>query len=451
MERITVDLSHVIRTGARDGVGINLNYLVDSDKNRPDAPPIAQVLGGMGMKRLRYPGGEKSDTHFWKLAGERVEQLNYNPDYRKLKLEDGLELLEFDKYVELCRECGAQPFVVTAYDNPLKYETKYNMKVTLEDCIENAVAWLTYANLTKRYGITYWEIGNENWHPESGMHPSRAGDDIRAIAEAMKAVDPSIKIGVSGMDHAGWWPVFLPKVSDVIDFLTVSEYACLNWGGYDHYVRHPEVNLLVQATEALRAIKDYADPASKDRLTVVITECNSKDFCRVPGGAWDSSNSLGHALVTFELFGQALLQPKIEFTMLWNTRWIKPEEPSIWDALNPANGLNPSGRAPAIWGQFLHDHMVASSSTAYIRSFASYDPRTGGMSVFLINKSYEEQPIELRIEGVEQPSAPSAVWRLEGTGPDDTAPIWYRAAEMTDVTAAVTLPPVSISVITAQS
>jgi len=447
---IRIDANRIIRENAGQFAGINLNYLVDDDRNRESgAVPLEAALRDMGMKWLRYPGGEKSDTHFWRLRGEDTGQLSFNPDYRKLAEEQGKELLRFDDYVALCRSVGATPYVVTAYDNPLKYKTRYELDISLDDCIRNAVEWLTYANVTRGYGITYWEIGNENWHPESGMHPSRAADDILAIARAMKKVDPSIKLGVSGMDHADWWPVLLPKVCDEIDFLSVSEYACLNWGGYDHYVKHERVNLIVQAREAIRVIEAHASEEAKKRLQVVIAECNSKDFCGVPGGAWGSENNLGHAVVTFELIGQALLQPRIATAMLWNTRWIMPEEITIWDALDERNGLRPSGMAPAVWGRFLEGSVVEAYAPAPLVAFATYQPEEGTSTVFVINKDYREHEAEIAFEGAAPAGGRNEIWRLCGDGPDDLNPQWSRDEDEDSGTdkRSVVLKPVSVTVI----
>ena len=95
-----------------------------------------------------------------------------------------------------------------------------------------AADWVRYANVTHHYGIKYWEIGNEiygngtyggNWEPDqhcaTGSNPTNCGpavyaQNVKAYISAMKAVDPSIVVGVvltapgqlAGRHHLGRQP-----------------------------------------------------------------------------------------------------------------------------------------------------------------------------------------------------------------------------------------------------
>jgi hypothetical protein len=67
----------------------------------------------------------------------------------------------------------------------------------------NGASLVRYANRTKDYGIKYWEIGNEVFSPNSEAdfhdHPNTGESYVRyepAFYKAMKAEDPTIKIGV---------------------------------------------------------------------------------------------------------------------------------------------------------------------------------------------------------------------------------------------------------------
>src|SRR5436190_1896173 len=79
----------------------------------------------------------------------------------------------------------------------------------------NDAAWVRYANVTKGYGAKYWEIGNEiygNGHYgadwEADSHPAKTpveyANNVVAYADAMKAVDPSVKIGAVLTTPANW-------------------------------------------------------------------------------------------------------------------------------------------------------------------------------------------------------------------------------------------------------
>jgi alpha-N-arabinofuranosidase len=61
---------------------------------------------------------------------------------------------------------------------------------------------VTYSNVTKGYGFKYWEIGNEcygTWEDDNNS-PAHNGVEYATRAaqyiQAMKAADPTIKIGV---------------------------------------------------------------------------------------------------------------------------------------------------------------------------------------------------------------------------------------------------------------
>jgi alpha-L-arabinofuranosidase len=49
-------------------LGINTDFFVDDDANRPSSRKLDEALAEMGVKYLRYPGGEKSDGYLWSVA-----------------------------------------------------------------------------------------------------------------------------------------------------------------------------------------------------------------------------------------------------------------------------------------------------------------------------------------------------------------------------------------------
>ena len=92
--------------------------------------------------------------------------------------------------------------------------------------METAVEWVRYANVTKKYAVKYWEIGNESYHSGSynGIAPdaSTYANDLADFARAMKAVDPTIRIGANG--NGGWWSTLQSVAGAEIDFLAAHSY-----------------------------------------------------------------------------------------------------------------------------------------------------------------------------------------------------------------------------------
>ncbi|MGE5527817.1 MAG: hypothetical protein ACM3X6_01565, partial [Patescibacteria group bacterium] len=120
-----------------------------------------------------------------------------------------------------------------------------------------------------------------------------------------------------------------------------------------------------------------------------------------------------------------------------------------WDALDTNNQLTPTGRALAIWGQFRLARMVAAQSgDPLVRAFASHDPATGALHVFLINKAGAKRQVAVDVKNCALKKT-GALWRLAGEGHADLFPVWARTGK---VTAAknqftLTLAPVSLTVV----
>ena len=114
--------------------------------------------------------------------------------------------MDFDEYIAHCRAVHAEPYVVVGYT------TEKQAGRTEAQWIESAAAWVRYANVKKKYGVRYWEVGNENWNNGKGTPQEMAGI-VSRFSRAMKAVDPTIKIGASGNGNEHWWAAFLPTAA----------------------------------------------------------------------------------------------------------------------------------------------------------------------------------------------------------------------------------------------
>ena len=263
-EEVVVYADRVVRRGADRFFGINLNYIRDRDSNRPTARSLDDALREAGVRFLRYPGGEKSNFYLWS------EPPYEKPHPSSLGSYAGPagDRMDFDEYMTHVRKIGAEPYVVVGCT------THARSGRTKAQWLESAVAWVRYSNVVKKYGVRYWEIGNENWHNDA-FKPTEMAEIVKEFSVAMKAVDPEIRIGASG-DNDAWWSRFLPPAAPYLDFLTVSQYTGWEWGGYDRFLHGPE--LIETAKGALRAIDRYTAPFDRTRLHVIVAETNAKDY-----------------------------------------------------------------------------------------------------------------------------------------------------------------------------
>ena len=459
---ISLDVGAVVADTSRQQIGVNTNYLVDDDANRASAlRGLADALREAGVKYLRYPGGEKSDGLLWSVwpysaslptlarwAPQNSENVEWPSGDPSLVRGDGhtfaIDPLTFDEFMAVCHAIDCVPTVVVCYDSMYKPAQSGGLAPSRALLLETAREWVRYANVTNGYNVRYWEIGNESYlNAYNGSATAEDyARDLVEFSQVMKAVDPSIQIGANGNDE-GWWQTVLATASSAIDFLAVHEYPAFGWGSYSYYANNA-VDLLGSVRTAENALQAYAAPGDRERIRIAATEINSMDWT----GEWPHVNTLGHAIVLFDSIGELLQHRRVEFSQVWNTRWIGNDTattPRVFDILDKDNQLQATGRATAIWRQFLKDQLVATTSSQRVKAYATYSPATGKLSVFLINKATDVSTISLAISRF-SPTSTAAKFVLRGYGSEDTSPSWsYDGDEKTP--SSLALPPVSITVL----
>ena len=125
---VTVNADEGLGTIPATGYGLN-SAVWDSQMN---APQVQDLLQQAGVRMLRYPGGSYGDIYNW--------QDNTAPGGYVAPGTD------FDSFMGTVRKIGAQPILIANYGTGTPQE---------------AAGWVQYANITKNYGVKYWEIGNE--------------------------------------------------------------------------------------------------------------------------------------------------------------------------------------------------------------------------------------------------------------------------------------------------
>ena len=467
-DNVSVDVERVLADVSSKPLGINTNFFVDDDANRPLQRNLDQALAEMGVKYLRYPGGEKSDGYLWSVppydrsrptlarwaAGDWPQNQEWPSSDRNLVKGNGRSFvknpLNFDEFMRLTRTVNGEPVLVVAYDSMYKAAQANGFAPTRAQLLETARQWVRYANVIKGYNVKYWEIGNESYSPgynNDYISPDRYAQDVIEFSRVMKSVDPSIKIIANGNDWE-WWRVVLTQAGPAIDLLSVHSYPSYGWGSYDYYRTH-DVDLMSAVHIAEQALDAYASPNDAQRIKIAVTEMNIIDW----SGSWALDNDMGHAIVLFDAVGNQLNDPRVEFSQVWNTRWVTNDSqhsPTVWDTLDKDNNLHATGRAMSVWGEFLLDKMVAASSTPMVKVFASYS-EGGALNLFLINKDTSARATNISLANfVAQPAVDR--WVFEGSGADDLSPALAQAAPIAAEgnRLFVTLDPVSITVLRLQ-
>jgi hypothetical protein len=226
---------------------------------------VSGLLESAGVQMMRYPGGSYADIYHWR---DNTAPGGY--------VAPGTD---FDTFMASVRRVGAQPMIIANYGTGTP---------------EEAADWVRYANVTKGYGATYWTIGNENYgngHYGSGWEaddhadksPAAYAAGVVAYARAMKAVDPSIKIGAV-LTTPGNWPDGLVAAGDsgtwnrtVLDIAGPDiDFADVHWypGGGTAAEALGKTAQIQDTTYLLRRqIDAYAGPGAA-RIGISLTETN---------------------------------------------------------------------------------------------------------------------------------------------------------------------------------
>ncbi len=217
---ITVNTEKTIASNVDQKIGFNLNAGIDNDINRPTgAKPFASALQELGVKHLRFPGGKKSLYYIWSEDGTDPNTASWVPNEYYGTVSKNT--INFDEFMALCNQIGAEPHINVAY----------NPAAGLDE--ELAANWVKYANVTNNYNIEYWEIGNEMWQDELALTASSLADIVQTYSQAMKAIDPTIKIGVSWKNEQE----VINLSNGALDYIAFSNYLSTlpNTENYNDY------------------------------------------------------------------------------------------------------------------------------------------------------------------------------------------------------------------------
>ncbi|WNM39475.1 cellulose binding domain-containing protein [Micromonospora halotolerans] len=179
----------------------------------------SDLLRAAGVTMLRYPGGSYADIYHWRTHTAPGGYVAPNTD--------------FDTFMAAARRVGAEPMIIANYGTGTPAE---------------AAEWVRYANVTKGYDARWWTVGNENYGNghygsawEADDHPDKSASQYARLvveyADAMKAVDPDIKVGAvltmpgnwpdgltAGADPGPWNQTVLSLAGPKIDFVDVHWY-----------------------------------------------------------------------------------------------------------------------------------------------------------------------------------------------------------------------------------
>ncbi len=377
---ITIDAGKVVSTFDPVALwGSNVAYYYPPSFFQ-DPEPI-RLARDAGMYSFRIPGGLNSDVYHWNGNGVRKPDGTINPAARR---PDGTWAIDYSGYApgfEVRGETStgdplftSQPDFsrVNVYDhtppvdvNALAHwikglgpqaqivvdvnvgtasgltATGPNNTLQASDVAagaQEAAEWVRYFNQKQGLGVKYWEVGNElnPYGAEIGVHIRdksaqgwhwiTAADYaviFRAYAQAMKAVDPGIKLaGPVGYlsafgDASGttsWIQTFLQLAGDVVDVIDIHFY---NHGESEAQTLAKPQDLQPEI-DKMRGWLRQSFPQRADQVGIGISEW----------GDYDNKYPVGDALYAADLMGQ-MAQSQIAFGNAWDIGNVIPNNGQI--------------------------------------------------------------------------------------------------------------------------
>ncbi|OPZ23119.1 MAG: Intracellular exo-alpha-(1-_5)-L-arabinofuranosidase [candidate division BRC1 bacterium ADurb.BinA364] len=452
-DRIVVDCSRTLYRTDPLFFGINTLFWIDDDASRADGA-YRQSVAALGAKLLRYPGGMGGNNFHW-----RENRLH---DIDRFPYEDGPEKMDFDEFIELCRQTGAEPIVV------VNAESWIMDGGDIADGAAEAADWVRYCK-EKGYRVHYWEIGNEVYH-----HVRLGAEDyarlILRYAEAMKAADPAIRIGAVGHwdyldvgagdrcspeDRAAlieaeravagkeataafkqfsksrieqdrrkgeprWWPTVFEIAGAEIDFAVVHWYF--------------GASLVPQLDSAIRDLKAFLDEKAGRPVPLAMTEWN------VGSEMQKSMTRFEHDLIIAEAAAR-FLDGGIAMGAYWPAR-IRAGNYTLIDYND--NSLTDSGKLFAALSAATLERRVAAQGPEGAYVFATAGETSETLRVWIVNRSDRAFPdATLAIDGAAI-AALQAQTYVEGQMEPAPAPLPAASAAGTF---AISIPPRSCTIV----
>ena len=207
--------------------------LMPEDNFRGMRLDVIKKMKELGIRLLRWPGGNFSGEYNWKDGLLDREERSPFQSYLWIETQPhtfGFDFHEIntDDFVALCREIGAEPFITI---NPT-WNTPEDSADWVEYC--NGAADTPYGALraergsVEPYGVKFWSLGNEfgYGHMEGTNGPAEYAEAVRKHALRMLGVDPELRLCSSGpYPDKNWANDSAKALKDIAPTVSLHHYA----------------------------------------------------------------------------------------------------------------------------------------------------------------------------------------------------------------------------------
>lgn len=328
-----------------------------------------------GIRFLRYPGGRDCDDYIWNSPQNSVLRM------------------DTDEFMVLCRLTGAVPSITVNY--------------TASPSL--AAEWVRYANVEKGYAVPYWEVGDEEYFL---VDATSYANRFLEFARAMKAVDPSIKVGANiSPARLDWSRKVLQKAGAKIDFVVH------NW--YPQGPKKEDDRSLLKTPRQLqndisliRGLLKMETPDRAAKIEIQIGGYNSVSYAPGP-----QTVSMVNALWAADTLG-TMASSGVAAAGYWALHNVYPPRGGDYGIMTstPENRPYPVFYAFQLFKEHFGSTLVKTAvDDERVSVYASTDGKGDDerLHVIIVNKAPAEVETVLDLVGV-RPEMRGEVWRLAG-------------------------------------
>lgn len=423
---ITVHTQDVLREIPETLFGTNVEWIHNGNEIWDPAarhvhPQQLRLARALDLTLIRFPGGVFSDVYHWRDGIGDPAARPTTPHYPGGP--SSKHTFGTDEALALAEAVGANLLITVNAGTGTAAE---------------AAEWVAYVNgpggnAPRRSRVTYWEIGNELYMKDdysgASMPPQAYADKAQGFITAMRAVDPTIKIGAIGglnygqyqfVSHANWNETVLKTLGDEIDFLAVhNAYAPAIVEGSGVDPKRVYKAMLASPLLVAQNLKDIAEqirtavPGRAGEIAIAVTEWGPL-FHVEPASEWvDHPKTLGSALYVADILRVFMHDPNVQIAT-----FFKLTEPGFLGWMGP-KGNQYVAKAPYLAFQLYREHfastlvrtdvksptydsqttgvVAAVQDVPYLTSASSIDTKARKIYLMVVNKHFDH-PIEAQID-----------------------------------------------------
>ena len=424
---ITLNLKDTLGKVLPTQLGTNTTFR--SNNSNTDILNRIDLYKSSGMGTYRYPAGSGSNIFFWDgKAPQNTKQVldaqgvthNVNPIIgTNANTFTPAKFVQFKKTLNCEANVNVNYFYArygtTSEDTRVGATDVSKRTARVKQAANYAAAFVKYMNIDLKANVKYWEVGNEcygNWEEGYNIDGQKVtgqeyGEDFIVFAAAMKAVDPSIKIGAvvwagTTVPEKNWTSGVLTQVKNTADFLIMHEYFA-RVGTAQDVMNSPST-----FTGNVDLLKDWVvtyTGKSRNFFPIVLTEFNTQNPLH--------STNMANGLFFTQMLGETI-KNKIGLATSWVNEWngggANPEVNT--HGLITINDPRQAPYTPRstffpyhFYSKYFGSHMLNATSTkSNVKVYAS-GYKGLELGVVLINTGAAEELVDLNIDATKYNTA----------------------------------------------